>query len=69
MVDTTLPLEVKWTSFILLGEGRSHNAAQATEPGQATEPAQATRPGLRKPGSLANKRKNLKLWSHSKLIN
>ena len=33
MVDTTLPLEVKWTSFILLGEGRSPNAAQATELG------------------------------------
>ena len=33
MVDTKLSLEVKYISFILLGEGRSHNAAQATEPG------------------------------------
>ena len=49
MVDTTLPLEVKWTSFILLEEGRGHNAAHATEP------------GLGKPGSSANKRKNLKV--------
>ena len=68
MVDTTLPLEVKLTSFILLGQGRRHTAAQVSEPGQATEPAQATEPGLGKSGSSANKRKNPKLWSLSKFI-
>ena len=46
--------QAKWASFILLEEGRSHNAGQATEPSKATEP------GLGKPGSSANKRKNPK---------